>query len=101
VALLAFAAIAAVLMIPLAFDALSLDGLMRATSAAFVAVYVTATAAGAKLLDGSARVCAGIAFAAVVVILGFSGPYVLVPAVLAVAGIFFAPLSIPSRAVRL
>ena len=60
---------------------------VRATSASFVAVYVTATAAGARLLDGAARWAAGIAFAAVLVVLAFSGPYLLVPAVVAVAAL--------------
>ena len=58
---------------------------MRACSAAFVAVYVAATAAGVRLLDGAARWCAAVAFAAVVVVLAFSGPFVLVPAVVAAA----------------
>ncbi len=47
----------------------------------FVAVYVTATAAGVRLLDGAARRGGRrIAFAAVLVVLAFSGPYLLVPA---------------------
>ena len=47
---------AAVLLVPLAFDVVGVDGLVRACSAAFVAVYVAATAAGVRLLDGAARV---------------------------------------------
>jgi hypothetical protein len=40
-------------------------------------------AAGVRLLAGAARVAAGVAFVAVVVVLGFSGGYLLVPAVVA------------------
>ena len=72
---------------PLGADALSLEGLVQATGAAFVAVYVTSTAAGVRLLDGAARWAAGIAFAAVLVVLAFSGPYLLVPAAVAVAAL--------------
>ena len=63
---------------------------MRACSASFVAVYVTATAAGVRLLDGAARAAAGVAFAAVVVVLAFSGPYLLVPAAVAGAVLAFS-----------
>jgi amino acid efflux transporter len=77
-----FALVAAALLAALAVDALSLDALMRATSAAFVAVYVTATAAGVRLLRGGARVSAAVALAAVLVVFAFSGLYVLVPVVI-------------------
>ena len=86
-ALALFAVIGVVLLVPLGADLLSLEGLVRATSAAFVAVYVTATAAGVRLLDGAPRWAAGIAFAAVLVVLAFSGPYLLVPAAVAVAAL--------------
>jgi amino acid efflux transporter len=81
--LAAFVLIAAALLAALATDALGLDGLMRACSAAFVAVYVTATAAGVRLLDGRARAYAAASFAAVAVVFAFSGAYVLVPPVVA------------------
>ena len=68
-------------LVPLALDVGGVDALVRACSAAFVAVYVAATAAGVRLLGGAARVCAGVAFAAVAVVLAFSGVYVVVPAV--------------------
>ncbi len=83
-ALATIAAAGAVLLIPLGADLLSVDGLVRACSASFVAVYVIATAAGVRLLTGAARAAAAVAFAAVVVVLAFSGPYLIVPA--AVAG---------------
>jgi amino acid efflux transporter len=78
-ALALFAAAAALLLAPLAADLLSLQGLVRATSASFVSVYVVATAAGIRLLDGAARRCAATGFVAVVAVLAFSGAYLLVP----------------------
>jgi hypothetical protein len=48
---------------------------------------VLATAAGVRLLAGAARRCAGIALVAVVVVLAFSGPFLAVPAVVAVAAL--------------
>ncbi len=78
-ALAMFAAVAAAVLTPLAIDVLSLDDLIHATNAVFIAVYVTATAAGIRLLDGSARVAAAIAFVAVVIVFAFSGWFVLVP----------------------
>ena len=86
-------AIAGVLLAILAADLISVDALMKATSATFVAVYVAAMAAGIKLLDGRIRVAAGIGFVAVVIVFGFSGPYILVPLLIG--------LSIRTRAVRL
>jgi amino acid efflux transporter len=77
------AVIGAALMVPLAADVLSLEGLVRACSAAFVAVYVTATAAGIRLLDGAARIAAGVALVAVLIVLAFFGPFLLVPATIA------------------
>jgi amino acid efflux transporter len=52
---------------------------MRATSALFIAVYVTATAAGNKLLEGAPRIAARVAFVAVLLVFAFSGAYILVP----------------------
>ena len=83
-ALALFAAWGAALLIPLAAGALGLDGLMRACSAAFVAVYVVATAAGVRLLEGRARAAAAVGCGAVIVVFAFSGPYVLVPVAVAV-----------------
>ena len=73
------------LLVPLALDALDVDALMKATSAAFVAVYIVAMAAGVRLLNGGARVAAGIALAAMLVVFGFFGAYLLVPALIALA----------------
>jgi len=87
VALSGIAAVGAVLLAPLGFDVVGVDGLVRACSAAFVAVYVAATAAGVRLLDGSARWAAGVAFVAVAVVLAFSGVYVAVPAVVALVAL--------------
>ena len=82
-ALALIAAVGAVLLVPLAADLLSVEGLVRACSACFVAVYVTATAAGIRLLDGGPRAAAAVAFAAVTVVLAFFGPFLLVPAAIA------------------
>jgi amino acid efflux transporter len=95
-ALATIATAGALLLIPLAADLLSVEGLVRATSASFVAVYVTATAAGVRLLEGVARAAAVVAFVAVVVVLAFSGPYLIVPA--AVAG---AALAVAARRPRI
>jgi amino acid efflux transporter len=76
-----FAAVGAVLLVPLAFDVIGVDGLVRACSSAFVAVYVAATAAGVRLLEGAARAAAGVAFVAVAVVFAFSGAYLAVPVV--------------------
>jgi amino acid efflux transporter len=86
-ALVAFALIATAILVALAADAFSVDGLIRATSTSFVAVYVTATAAGVRLLTGRARVAAGIAFAAVLVVFAFSGAYLAVPVAVAVVAL--------------
>jgi hypothetical protein len=42
-------------------------------------------AAGVRLLNGGARVAAGIALAAMLVVFGFFGAYLLVPALIALA----------------
>ncbi len=95
-ALAAMAAISGTLLLLLAVELIDVDALMRATSALFVAVYVTATAAGNRLLTGAARVAARVAFVAVLVVFAFSGAYILVPlAILALTG-YFARRSISS-----
>jgi len=86
-----FACVGAVLLVPLAFDVVGVDGLVRATSAAFVAVYVAATAAGMRLLNGAARVSAGVAFVAVAVVLAFSGVYLVVPVIVAATALARRP----------
>jgi amino acid efflux transporter len=82
-ALAGLATVATVLLVPLAADLISADALIRACSACFLAVYVLATAAGFRLLDGRARAAAGVGCAAVLLVLGFSGAYVLVPVAIA------------------
>ena len=70
--------------------------LMRATSALFSAVYVTATAAGNKLLTGAARTAARVAFAVVLVVFAFSGAYILVPlAIVAVTKVSISRRAVP------
>ena len=80
-----FAAVSAVLLVLLGAGLVGTGDLVRASSAAFVAVYAPATAAGVRLLSGAARWCAGVALAAVLAILAFSGPFLLVPAAIATA----------------
>ena len=95
-ALAAMAAISGTLLALLAVELIDVDALMRSTSALFIAVYVTATAAGDRLLSGAARMAARVAFVAVLVVFAFSGAYILVPlAILALTG-YFARRSISS-----
>jgi amino acid efflux transporter len=78
-ALTATALITGGLVLLLAVELIDPDTLMRATSALFIAVYVTATAAGNRLLEGGARLASRVAFVAVLVVFVFSGAYILVP----------------------
>jgi amino acid efflux transporter len=73
----------------LAAGLVEVDPIVRAISACFVAVYVTATAAGVRLLAGRLRGAAALSLALVVAVLAFSGPYVAAPAAVALlAGAF-------------
>jgi amino acid efflux transporter len=73
----------------LAAGLVDVDPIVRAISACFVAVYVAATAAGVRLLDGRLRGAAALSLALVVLVLAFSGPYIVAPmAVALVAGAF-------------
>ena len=67
----------------LAAGLVDVDPIVRAISTCFVAVYVAATAAGVRLLDGRLRAAAALSLALVVVVLAFSGPYVAAPAAVA------------------
>jgi amino acid efflux transporter len=80
-----FSALTAALLVLLATGVADVEGLTRASSAAFVAVYVPATGAGARLLRGRPRAAAAIAVFAVMIVLAFAGPFLLVPAVVALA----------------
>jgi amino acid efflux transporter len=97
-ALALIALVGAALLVPLGFELLSLDGLVRATSASFVAVYVVATAAGIRLLSGAARGSAAVAFIAVTVVFAFSGLYLLVPGAVALAT-FCTPRKFASKVI--
>jgi amino acid efflux transporter len=74
------AAVAGTILLLLAIGLADVQPLVRAASACFVAVYVTATAAGARLLEGRLRFVAAASFVLVVVVLAFSGAYLAVPA---------------------
>jgi amino acid efflux transporter len=99
-ALTAFAVAGGAVLVPLGVDAIGVEGLVRAASASFVAVYVTATAAGVRLLDGAARWAAAVALTAVVAVLAFSGPFLLVPTAVAALALVAArrPARTPARA---
>jgi amino acid efflux transporter len=63
------------------------EDLIRATSACFVAVYVLALAAAARMLAGRLRLAAVAALALICVVAVFSSAYLLVPAVAALASV--------------
>jgi amino acid efflux transporter len=71
----------------LALGLADVEPLVRACSTCFVAVYVTATAAGARLLTGRLRAVAALSLVLVVAVLAFSGAYLAVPAVVAAVAI--------------
>jgi amino acid efflux transporter len=81
------AAVAATILALLTVGLVDVEPLVRACSTCFVAVYVPATAAGARLLTGRLRAVAALAFALVLVVLAFSGAYLAVPGALAVAAL--------------
>lgn len=81
------AVVSATILVLLAVGLADVQPLVRATSACFVAVYVTATAAGARLLDGRLRAIAALSFVLVVVVLAFSGAYLAVPAAVALLAV--------------
>lgn len=99
VGLAMLAAVSAPLIGLLAADVLSVESLVRASSAAFVAVYAPSTAAGVRLLDGPARWAAAVSFVAMLVVLAFSGPFLVVPAAVAVTALLAARRSNRRRAV--
>jgi amino acid efflux transporter len=65
----------------------STDALIRATSACFIGVYVLALLSAVRILEGATRVMAAFTFVLVVVLAGFSGWYLAVPIVAAVAAL--------------
>ena len=83
------AAASVVILAALAAGLVDVDPIVRAISTSFVAVYVAATAAGVRLLDGRLRVAAALSLALVVVVLAFSGPYVAAPAAVALLALAF------------
>lgn len=85
--LVALAVTGPVLLAALAAGIGGTDDLIRATSACFVAVYVLALAAAARMLVGRLRVAAVAALALICVVAVFSSAYLLVPAVAALAAV--------------
>ena len=76
------------------------DDLIRATSACFVAVYVLALAAAARILAGRLRVAAVAALALICVVAVFSSVYLLVPAVAALASVALRSMTARRLGVR-
>ncbi|MFI1824969.1 hypothetical protein ACH41E_00750 [Streptomyces sp. NPDC020412] len=75
-----------------AYGFIDLETLLRATSACLAAVTLAGLAAATVLLEGrrSLRVSAAVSCGVVAVVLVFCGPFLLVPAVLAMAATAFA-----------
>ncbi|GII03417.1 APC family permease [Planobispora takensis] len=71
---------------------IGLDPLMRATSACLAAVTVVGVAAATRLLAGAGRRTAVVATVFTLVLLASCGPYLLVPAALAAAGLVISRL---------
>jgi amino acid efflux transporter len=65
----------------------STDDLIRATSACFIGVYVLALFSAVRILDGAVRLMAGATLALFVVLAGFSGWFLALPAAAAVAAV--------------
>ena len=65
----------------------STDALIRATSACFIGVYVLALLSAVRILEGATRVMAAVTFALICVLAVFSGWYLAVPLVAAVAAL--------------
>ncbi|WP_063759997.1 APC family permease [Streptomyces sclerotialus] len=89
-------------MLASAFGLLGLDSLFRATSACLVAVTLAGLLAAVVLLPrrSSLRTGALVGSAAMGVVLLFCGPFLLLPAALAVAAVAFRVRNLPSRATR-
>jgi len=76
------------------------DTLVRSTSACFVAVYVLALGSAMRILDGTSRIVATIAFALVLVVAAFSSVFLVVPALVALAALALRRGSRSARAER-
>ena len=69
----------AVMLAALGADLIDVEGLVRATSACFIAVYVLALASATRILSGPARVRAAVALVSIAAVGVFSGGLLLVP----------------------
>ena len=81
--LIVLSATASALLGLLAAGVVDPEGLVRATSACFVVVYVLALGSATRILEDRARVIAAIALVLVSVVTVFSGPFLLVPLIAA------------------
>jgi amino acid efflux transporter len=77
------AVVEVVLLVPLVAGAGSTSGLVRATSACFIGVYLFALSSAFRILTGRIRSVAALAFATVIVLGIFAAWYLLVPIVAA------------------
>jgi amino acid efflux transporter len=93
--LLALAVTGFALLLALAVGFSSASGLIRATAACFIAVYVLALASAVRMLAGRVRAAAVVSLAFVCVVAVFSSAFLLVPAVAAVACVVLRSMSRP------
>jgi amino acid efflux transporter len=94
--LLALAVTGFALLLALAAGFSSASGLIRATSACFIAVYVLALASAVRMLTGRVRASAVVSLALVCVVAVFSSAFLLVPALAAVVCVLLRAVSRPA-----
>ncbi|HJP65841.1 MAG TPA: APC family permease, partial [Actinomycetota bacterium] len=87
--LVVLAATSAILLAMLAATVTTPAGLVRATSACFLAVYVLSLGAAARILRGFLRAAAALALALTCVVAVFSSTYLVVPVIAAGAAVGF------------
>ena len=78
-----YAPVVVVVIVAVLAGAGTTSGLVRATSACFIAVYVLALLSATRILDGGVRIAAACSFVLSAVLAVFSAEYLLVPAVAA------------------
>lgn len=88
-ALVVIAAVGAAALVALAFDDAAIPALVHIVSNCFVVVYLASSAAAVRLLSGRMQVTALLALGLVLVIVSFSGSYLVVPGVLAFAAVAY------------
>jgi amino acid efflux transporter len=99
--LFALGVLGTVLLLALAAGFGSTAGLIRATSACFIAVYVLALASAVRILRGRIRMAAAIALGLVTVVAVFSSRFLLVPAAAAMLSLGLRQLARPTATILL